>query len=194
MRYHRHVEDIPIGYVLELVRWAMWSPRQSLKVSYIFKAISILIFIVPQLAAPTGHCAAFEKITDAWYPVSLGFSALLFFLRVKAIYNRNPFVVAFFFVLWLGLLACTLFIPIGATGGSIADTKYCEDNNVPSGAYAAVTAPLVHDTLVFAAISWRLLQNAHAQGFKEGWRVALFGQYLPTFTKGLLLDGQKYYL
>ena len=153
-----------------------------------------MLTILRHSAAPTGNCPAFEKITDAWYPISLGFSALLFFLRVKAIYNRNPFVVAFFFVLWLGLLVCTMLIPIGVSGDSIANTKYCEDADVPNTAYAAVTAPLVHDTLVFAAISWRLTQNAHTQNFKEGWKVAILGHYLPTFTKGLLLDGQRYYL
>lgn len=146
------------------------------------------------VAASTGHCAAFEKVTDVWYPISLGFSALLFFLRVRAIYDRNPLVITFFFVLWLGLLACTMLIPILATGDNIALTKYCEDASVPSAVYAAVVAPLVHDTLVFAAISWRLVSISHVQGFKDGWRVAAFGQYLPTFTKGLLLDGQRYYL
>lgn len=135
---------------------------------------------------------------DVWYPVSLGCSALLFFFRVSAIYDRNRLVVAFFFVLWLGLLACTLFIPIGVLGTTIGGTKYCQDADVPSSAYAAIIAPLVHDTLVFIAISWRLTRNAHIDSdsgkLSEGFKVAIFGKYLPQFTRGLLLDGQRYYL
>jgi hypothetical protein len=149
-------------------------------------------------AAATGDCKVFERIVDAWYPVSIGCSALLFFFRVSAIYNRNPLVTAFFFVLWLGLLVCTLFIPIGVLGISIGETKYCQDADVPSSAYAAIIAPLVHDTLVFIAISWRLTQNAHLDSdrgkLSEGFKVAIFGKYLPQFTRGLLLDGQRYYL
>jgi hypothetical protein len=119
----------------------------------------------------------------------------LFFLRLRAIYNRNRVVVACFFVLWLGLLACTMFIPIGVIGDNVPGTNMCEDAAVPITAFAAVTAPLVHDTLVFIAISWRLAQNAHIQmNVKDGFKVALFGENLPSFTKGLLLDGQRYYL
>ncbi|KAF9475472.1 hypothetical protein BDN70DRAFT_840892 [Pholiota conissans] len=174
------------------------SPITLSTVAYLGSRVGTLGYLISSTifeTAPTGHCAAFEKITDAWYPISLGFSALLFFLRVRAIYNRNRIVVAFFFVLWLGLVACTMFIPIGVSGDNVPGTNMCEDADVPISAYAAIIAPLVHDTLVFMAISWRLVQNAHVQmNVKEGFKVAVFGEYLPKFTKGLLLDGQRYYL
>ncbi|KAF8199056.1 hypothetical protein BJ912DRAFT_950733 [Pholiota molesta] len=124
-----------------------------------------------------------------------GSRALLFFFRLRAIYNKNNIIVGCFFVLWLGLLACTILIPVGILGGTIGPTKYCVDADVPNSAYAAIIAPLVHDTLVFIAISWRLIQNAHMDaGFKGGVQVALFGKSLPAFSRGLLLDGQRYYL
>lgn len=146
-------------------------------------------------AAPTGNCAHFETITDAFYPVALGCSALLFFFRLRAIYNRDRIVVGCFFILWCGLLACTIFIPAGILGGTIGPTKYCVDEDVPISAYAAIIAPLVHDTLVFIAISWRLLQNASIDGnLKENLQVVMYGKYLPAFSKSLLLDGQRYYL
>ncbi len=151
---------------------------------------SVLIFFP---AAPTGNCEVFEKALTAWYPISLGCSALLFFFRVAAIYNRKPVVVASFFVLWLGLLACTLFIPIGVQGDEVGGSNYCQDAFVPNTAYAAIIAPLVHDTLVFIAISWKLVKNSHVDG-KEGIKVMMFGRHLPDFTKALLLDGQRYYL
>jgi hypothetical protein len=132
---------------------------------------------------------------DIFYPISLSSSALLFFFRLKAIYSGNRLVIALFFVLWLGVLACTMLIPITVHEMHIGETPYCEDANVPSTAFAAVLAPLVHDTLVFFAISWRLAQNSHIDiNFHNGIKVALLGKYLPTFTRSMLLDGQRYYL
>lgn len=146
-------------------------------------------------AAPTGNCAAFEHIGDAWYPMSLSFSALLFFFRLRAIYNRDRIVVACFFVLWLGLVGTTILIPIVISGASIGPTKFCEDADVPNSSYAAIFAPLIHDTFVFIAISYRLTQNAHMDvDLKDGFKIAMFGKYLPTFTQSLLKDGQRYYL
>ncbi|KJA18070.1 hypothetical protein HYPSUDRAFT_145589 [Hypholoma sublateritium FD-334 SS-4] len=145
--------------------------------------------------APTGNCVHFETIDDVFYPISLSCSALLFFFRLRAIYNRNRIVVFCFFILWCGLLTCTIFIPAGILGGTIGPTKYCVDEDVPNSAYAAIIAPLVHDTLVFIAISWRLVLNARIEGdLKQNFQVAMFGKYLPAFSKGLLLDGQRYYL
>jgi hypothetical protein len=105
------------------------------------------------------------------------------------------FVISFFFILWLGVLACTMLIPITVQGAHIGQTRYCEDASVPSFAFAAIFAPLIHDTLVFFAITWRLAQNSHVNmTFKDGIKVALFGKYLPAFTRGMLIDGQRYYL
>ncbi len=146
-------------------------------------------------AAPTGNCVHFETIDDAFYPISLGCSALLFFFRLRAIYNGNRIIVVSFFILWCGLVTCTIFIPAEILGGTIGPTMYCVDADVPTSAYAAIIAPLVHDTLVFIAISWRLVQNARIEGdIKQNFQIAMFGKYLPAFSRALLLDGQRYYL
>lgn len=86
-------------------------------------------------------------------------------------------------------------IPITVYGAHIGETSYCEDANVPSTAFMAVLAPLLHDTLVFFAILWCLAQNSHIDiNFHNGIKVALQGKYLLMFTKCMLLDGQRYYL
>ncbi|KAF8199057.1 hypothetical protein BJ912DRAFT_950735, partial [Pholiota molesta] len=145
--------------------------------------------------AGTGNCIHFETVTDAFYPISISCTALLFFFRLRAIYNQDRIVVVGFFLLWLGVLASTILIPIGILGGYIGNTKYCVDVDVPNSAYAGIFAPLIHDTMVFLAISWRLARNSHMEmNFQEGIKVAIFGRYLPTFTKSLLRDGQRYYL
>lgn len=143
---------------------------------------------------PAGHCLLFEAIGTSIYSIALSCTGLLFFIRLRAIYIRNKLVVLSFFVLWLGLIACTLLLPIEARGGHIGDTKYCIDANVPRSAYASVLAPLIHDTLVFAAISYRLGQNSYKETLPGVLKAAISGKYLPKFTKGLLHDGQRYYL
>ena len=55
--------------------------------------------------------------------------------------------------------------------------------------------PLIYDTCVFLAVSWRLSRNAYdPYTHSSGVRILIFGDYLPIFSKSLLQDGQIYYL
>ena len=103
---------------------------------------------------------------------------------------------ATFFVLWLGLLAATILIPLNVVGGTIGPLNYCEDAFVSNTVSIVQLTPLVYDTLVFIAISWRLCRIASIEpaGPRETFQVMLFGKHLPTFAKSILLDGQLYYL
>lgn len=145
--------------------------------------------------APTGNCTVFDNAVHAWCPITIGFSAYLFFLRLRAIYNRNRIVEVIFFTLWLGLLVATIFVPIGIVGGTVGPTLYCQDAKVALYVTSGQIAPLVFDTLVFVAISWRLCRATCAEmGINRSLKVIIFGEGLPAFTKSLLVDGQLYYL
>ncbi len=150
--------------------------------------------IVP--AAPIRNCSHLKTIADVFYPVALGCTVLLFFFRLRAIYKRNGIVVGCFFVLCCGVLACTILLPVGMSGAAVTQTYYCMDGDISAYSYAAIIAPWVYDTLVFIAISWRLMQNASIKSgnIKENLQVITYGKYLPTLSKSLLLDGQRYYL
>ena len=55
--------------------------------------------------------------------------------------------------------------------------------------------PFFHDTFVFFAITLKLTKNTHKEiTLRTGVRVALLGDYLPAFSRALLVDGQRYYL
>lgn len=148
-------------------------------------------------AAPVGHCSALRWAGDAIYPIALPATTLMFFFRTRAVYANNIYVTAFSFVLWLSVLAtCTSVVP-AESAGNIGPTQYCLITGIkPYGAGSGITV-LIHDTCVFFAISWRLMQNSYI-GETYGWRAALqvffSGKYLPTFSKTLLLHGQYYYL
>ena len=122
-------------------------------------------------------------------------TASLFFFRVRAIFDGNRWVVGFFAFMWLAVVAGMLTVTTGVTGAAIGDTKYCLNAKVESYVGAASIIPLVNDTLVFLAISYRLVTNSHMEyKWKDGFRTLVFGDYLPAFSRALLQDGQRYYL
>ena len=131
-----------------------------------------------------------------FYPISLSCSALLFLIRVRAIYNNRRCVTAIFFILWLGVVGCTSLIPITVGGAHVSEIVYCQDASVPRFAYVALLAPLVYDTLVFLAMSWCTAQHAYIKldNFRDGFKVIVLKRYLPAFTKHIMMDNQKYYL
>lgn len=151
------------------------------------------------LAAPVGHCALVSNVAFGWCPLSIAGTGLLFFLRLRAIYNRNRLVVSVFFILWLALLASAINLPFGFKGAAVKGTSFCMYAYVSRLAFYSRIAPLVFDTLVFIAISWRLSRIGTLSEPSEGvgrntLNAMVFGTNLPAFSRGLLTDGQIYYL
>ncbi|KIJ41531.1 hypothetical protein M422DRAFT_31730 [Sphaerobolus stellatus SS14] len=166
--------------------------------TYFVSRIAALAYVLQSTVfetAPVGNCPKFEKILDAFYPVSVSTTALLFFFRIRAIFNRDKYVVSAFFVLWLCVVAGSLTVAFAVTGINIGPTNYCLNASLQPYAAAGGIVPLVHDTCVFLAISWKLYKNAYVDlNLKTGVRTVLYGEYLPIFSKALLQDGQLYYL
>ncbi|KAF8154826.1 hypothetical protein B0H34DRAFT_718046 [Crassisporium funariophilum] len=145
--------------------------------------------------APTGNCASFEKGLDWLYPIAIPATSLLFFFRVRAVFDRNNYVVGFFAFMWLAVLGGCLTVTQGVVGVHIGPTNYCLNGSLAPYVSAAAIIPLVNDTLVFLAITYRLMSNAHRDySIKDGVRVLVFGDYMPAFSRALLQDGQVYYL
>ena len=149
----------------------------------------------PPTAAPVNACYQLEKSLGVLFFLSVTSTYLLFFIRTRAVFDMNPLIVAFFGALWLAVVAACLTVIIGVTGVNIGSTRYCIDGEVKSYVTMATVIPLVNDTCVFLAISFRLFCNSYARPtFKDGLRVLIFGDYLPMFSKAMLHDGQAYYL
>ena len=134
-----------------------------------------------------------EIIPNIFYPISISCCAMLSFFRVRAIYDGNRLVSAFFLILWLFVAGCTMLVPITVRGGHVGSTQYCDDTILSDFPFLAATwAPVMHDTVVFFAISWRLARNARS--LRDSLKVAVLGHSLPEISRTMLLDGQKYYL
>jgi len=125
---------------------------------------------------------------------------LLFFFRIRAIYNRNPWIVAAFFFLWLANVGCSSTEFLLGEGFHIGPTRYCVILNVRVF-YAVIpaVAVLVHDTIIFAAVSARLythsqVVNRRSESFTTSAKDYISGRRLPKFSRALFVDGQVYYL
>jgi hypothetical protein len=146
-------------------------------------------------------CIVLDRLLITFYCATIVFTSLLFFFRTRAVFNTFPWVVAFFACLWLAVLGACLalmidsFEPMPMVPGS--ESSICIDSGINSFLAAVNIIPLINDTLVFLAISWRLSRNSYDQTLRvQGGmiRLLIFADYLPVFSKGLLRDGQAYYL
>lgn len=79
-------------------------------------------------------------------------------------------------------------VPFALDSVPVGYTKYCI--NTDARPYVAVSGifPFFHDTFVFFAITWKLTKNTHKEITpRTGVRVALLGDYLPAFSRALLV-------
>ena len=126
---------------------------------------------------------------------------MLFFLRVRALYQDDPVVVGLFGFLWLCVLGGSLIVPIAGrkvSANLLPHETFCADvKPYPSYAGAAIIIPAIFDTLVFLAISYRLFPDYEVDlstSWKDRIRLFLTGRGLPRLSKALLQGGQQYYL
>ncbi|KAJ7912309.1 hypothetical protein B0H13DRAFT_1613688 [Mycena leptocephala] len=146
---------------------------------------------------PLGNCVVALITFDAFYPILSGATALLFFLRVRAVFGGQRLVNWFFGFFWIAVVGTAITIPIGTRGTNVG--KLCIVTDVPSYLGVHRTTMAVYDTSIFLAISYRLLANLHNER-TPGKRIqflfrGLFrGTNMHTFSNALFRDGQKYYM
>jgi len=172
-------------------------------VIYFFSRFATLYYCLASVIFETapvglGRCAAFEKALDVGFPLSVGSTTLLFFFRAKAIFSGKRYMIYFFFFLWLSVLAGSLTVAFAVTGGNIGPTPYCLNLALKPYASAAAIIPLIHDTIIWLCISYRLLISSHLDystyGPIEMFKSIASGRGLPAFSRALFRDGQLYYL
>ncbi|KAH9476102.1 hypothetical protein JR316_0011672 [Psilocybe cubensis] len=174
---------------------------------YIISRLSTIAFVVMATmygTAPIQACSQYVLAVHILMAGSIGTTSLLFLIRVRAIYEASPRVTAFFALSWLAVLGCFIFTlqgleayPESNPSGTLV---YCATGRISPYIALDFVMPLVHDTLVFLAISWRLATNTLYNNanrdsiIKQGVRAMVFGHYMPAFSRALLQDGQIYYL
>ncbi|KZV76666.1 hypothetical protein PENSPDRAFT_389780 [Peniophora sp. CONT] len=173
---------------------------------YLISRISTLLYNVfsLQFLVVGGNCAALYVGVGIFWVFASSCTAMLFFLRVRAIYRDNNLVIGFFALLWLFVVGGSVTIPVVLSGNPnrvghlLPNNSFCVDRgSFPGYAGSAMIIPAIYDTLVFIAISYRLFPPQEiSQDMTRKARASLFftGQGYPRFTKALLQQGQQYYL
>ena len=140
----------------------------------------------------TRSCRMLERTVDIVYSSTVALTTLLFFFRTRAVFDQNRWIIAFFAGLWLTVsVGCLAFIIYAL----VSSHPECIDKRANPFIALTTITPLINDTLVFLAITWRLFRNSYARPtLKSGFRFLVFGDYLPAFSRALLRDGQAYYL
>ncbi|KAK7031720.1 hypothetical protein R3P38DRAFT_2521771 [Favolaschia claudopus] len=146
---------------------------------------------------PLVHCSLAQTLVEVCFAIAVPSTSLLFVLRARAIFDRNPSLIFLFFLVWLSVVASAATTPTAITATNIGHTPFCINIGVKAYAGAAGITPLVNDTFIFLAISWRLFRNSYADtrtSLRGSVRAFITGEYLPQFSRALLKDGQLYYL
>ena len=145
-------------------------------------------------------CVMLSRLVPILYCAAIIFTSFLFFLRTRAIFQRNPWIVAFFACLWVAVLGgCMAFVldvlKQVQVNPALKTTSICFNAAISPFVAAATIIPLINDTFVFIAITWRLSCNSYdPYTFGSSIRILIFGDYLPVFSKVMLQNGQAYYL
>jgi len=160
------------------------------------KSGDILSFMRYLTAAPIGSCESSVVKVVCLVPVQMAFTTLLFFIRVRATYQNARWVTIVFGILWLAVAGGST-IDVFYHNTNIGPTKYCIVKEIPQYGVVAGIFPLINDTLIFLAITYKLTgrQLLSTSTERKHWfRALVKGEYIPQFSRAVLRDGQAYYL
>ncbi|KAF5366855.1 hypothetical protein D9758_006458 [Tetrapyrgos nigripes] len=210
-----YIWDICIHLTEDYQLLSMSGSRPFPTIVYFVARLSSLGFVFTntfELTLSQANCAALSYASVGFTITALGCVTFLFFLRLRAVYYNNHLVILLFFAIWLGNLACIsmaalIYFP-PPYPMKFAGTTYCVKDDLKIG-YASITAigPLVHDTCVFLAISYRLFKNSFPDGSGSGpghsveslkksgdVEKYVLGKNLPHLSRALFQHGQLLYL
>ncbi|KAJ6454637.1 hypothetical protein C8R45DRAFT_846347 [Mycena sanguinolenta] len=159
-----------------------------------FTLAFILVLFVDQVA-PVENCDAIAISFSICSVLSQTTTALLFFLRVTAVWHPSKIAYAVFSILWLAVLGAGISAPVGIRATHIGPTAQCITTAVPNNIEAAAIVPLLNDTAVFLAINYRILAHTVvADSSIARLRVFLGGKKISTLSRALIQSGQHFYL
>ncbi|TDL21970.1 hypothetical protein BD410DRAFT_789054 [Rickenella mellea] len=167
-------------------------------VVYFLSRIMTLAFLTSAMLFPIasiGDCQKLQTALGSCFAVAVPATSLLFFFRVRAIFEREKIVVGIFFLVWLATLGGSLTVPFAIFGGHIGPTLHCINTAVKPYSSVGIIVSTVSDTLVLLAISYRLITTTSLEDSVKGRVQGFFGgKGLPRISKSLLQGGQQYYL
>ncbi|KAF7361535.1 hypothetical protein MSAN_01187100 [Mycena sanguinolenta] len=163
--------------------------------SKVFTVAHILTFFIFAVA-PVENCNTLALGISISAVLTQSTTAMLFLLRVTAVWHPNKTAYTVFSILWIAVLGAGITSPLGIRGAHIGPTMQCIITDVlPGYVEFATIMPLVNDTAIFFAISYRILAHTLvADSFIARLRVFFGANGLSTISHALLKSGQHFYL
>ncbi|KAF7335937.1 hypothetical protein MSAN_02307000 [Mycena sanguinolenta] len=160
-----------------------------------FTLAFILVGFVDQVAS-VENCKAMAIGFGICFLLSQTTTAMLFFLRVTAVWHPSQIAYAVFSVLWVAVLGAGITVPLGVRGMHIGPTLQCITTAVRANVAVSVIIPLINDTAIFFAINYRILAYTIVADSPRMARLRVFfgGTGLSALSQALLQSGQHFYL
>ncbi|KDR73081.1 hypothetical protein GALMADRAFT_747969 [Galerina marginata CBS 339.88] len=172
--------------------------RPAQKISYILSRITMLAYIFTDAISqttPIESCTQIHRAMIVLGMIAIPTTALIIFFRIRAVFQRDRFITVIFGVLWLSVVGGSATI---ITGVSLESTpsKYCTISQKIAPYYAgSLIGPLLYLCLGYMFISAKLVSAAQMDfSMQLGFREFFIGEFVPVFSKGLLQEGQVFYL
>ncbi|KAF7335931.1 hypothetical protein MSAN_02306400 [Mycena sanguinolenta] len=169
-------------------------PTIAYFLSRAFTLAFILTCFVAQVAS-VKNCNALALGLTICFVLSQTATAMLFLLRVIAVWHPSKIAYTVFSILWIAVLGAGITAPLGIRRAHIGPTKLCIPTAVPANTEVSVIVPLINDTAIFLAINYRILVHTIVgHSFMARLRAFFGGTGLSTLSQALLQSGQHFYL
>lgn len=148
-------------------------------------------------ASDIPNCNALLSTIGWVSAVAMPSNSFLMFLRLRAVYNGSTIAVSIFGFLWVAVIAGSLAAPFSLKGAHIGTTQKCITTESKPYSATGLVILTVYDTLIFIAITYRLLADIHHpsdQSWSTRTKAFLSGNGMNEVSRLLLKTGQLYYL
>ncbi|KAH7910121.1 hypothetical protein BJ138DRAFT_142830 [Hygrophoropsis aurantiaca] len=167
-------------------------------ITYYISRFGALAWIMTNLISQVGSVPDCEKLQNAIgasFVFASPSTSALFFFRVCAVFDRSKIVVACFAIMWLGVLGSSIVVSFAIQAQHIGNTQRCINSSVKNWAGTPIVSNTIYATLVFLAISLKLMSMTMIDSPTGSDRVKSFirGDGLPRFSRLLFKSGQQYY-
>ena len=149
--------------------------------------------LVRSSVAPLRSCSQALLVTALFGGFIAPLNSSLFLLRIWGVFYGSKPVMTLFSILWLSTFASFPSV-FAIKAHSIGPTSYCIINAAPHLVSLSFIVTAVFDTLVFLAITLKIIFDSHLEGWKPCIGLFFKGKNVGRISRALLQTGQAYYL
>lgn len=157
-------------------------------------ALCYIFLSVFAKTAPLDNCNPMFIAIGCCSIFSILSSSFLFLRRVQAVWAGNQWVISISTVLWVLDWGSEVVVPTGVRAAHIPNTRYCIDSRLKPYVLLGGIFPVVFDTFVFLAISYKIIIMHSTLDVRISWNTLVSGKALPRLSRAILKGGQQYYL